>query len=509
MDALLFADRPGTALRPLTLRTAAALLPVAGKPLVVHALEALAAAGVKRVLVVVSPHAEAVTAALGGGERWGMSLEWASSLENESADAVEQRLGARLPGEFLSVRGDVLFTPFLAGFLAEAAKRPDAPTVAAVTAVEGGTATGVRLVRAGAPRPLGLLGDPEAREAWRDPDGTAVVEAEGAVFSAVESLAAFHRACLDAAAGRFPGLFVPGQEVAVGVRTGRRTRLPLRAVRAWPVFAGDRCRVDVEAELLGDVVLCDDVYVDRRASLKSTVVLPHSYVGELVELENAIVWTNDLVRVDTGAVATVTDRFLLADLRETPVRRAVAGAAHRLVPLALLVLSLPLWPIALLASLASGRGSIVSSRRVLGNRNRRDAFGGEEQLEFTLLRFSTGVPLLAALPGLVAAVAGHLRVFGVRPLTAVESAARTEEWERVRDLSPIGLVGPAQVEASEDAPEEEMLIVEGFWARARSGRGAAADASWIVRRVLPALFSRRAWRPASSGSTESREIVNR
>ncbi|MEI6874941.1 MAG: ParA family protein, partial [Spirochaetota bacterium] len=42
MDALLFADRPGASLRPLTSRTAAALLPVAGKPLVVHALEGLA-----------------------------------------------------------------------------------------------------------------------------------------------------------------------------------------------------------------------------------------------------------------------------------------------------------------------------------------------------------------------------------------------------------------------------------------------------------------------------------
>jgi hypothetical protein len=491
VDALLFADRPGRALRPLSNRTAAALLPVAGKPLVVHALEALAAAGVKRVLVVVSPHAEAVTAALGGGERWGMTLEWASSLENESADAVEQRLGTRLAGEYLSLRGDVLFTPFLSAFLEGAAKLAGAPSVAAVL---GGAATGVRLVRAGAPRPLGLLGDPEAREGWRDPAGTAVVEVEGAVFSAVESLAAFHRASLDAAAGRFPGLVVPGQEVAVGVRTGRRTRLPLRTVRAWPVFAGDRCRVDAEAELLGEVVLCDDVYVDRRASLKSTVVLPHSYVGELVELENAIVWTNDLVRIDTGAVATVTDRFLLADLRETPVRRAVAGAAHRVVALVLLVLTLPLWPIGLLASLFWGRGSVLSSRRVLGNRNRRDAFGGEEQVEFTLYRFSTSVPLLAVLPGLVAAVAGHLRVFGVRPLTADESAARTEDWERVRDLSPIGLVGPAQLEASEEAPEEEKLVVEGFWARARSGRGGAADAAWIFRKVLPALFSRRAWR---------------
>ena len=247
------------------------------------------------------------------------------------------------------------------------------------------------------------------------------------------------------------------------------------------------------------MVLCDDVVVDRRASLRATVVLPHTYVGELVELENAVVWTNDLVRIDTGAVATVSDRFLLADLREAPVRRAVATLVHRVAAGLLLVLSLPLWPFALLLSLVAGKGTLLSSRRVRGNRRRPGPSGDREPVEFTLSRLSVPVPILAGLPGLFPAVAGHVRLVGVRPLTAKEAAARTEEWERVRDLTPVGLVGPAQLDVTQGAPEEEKLIAEGFWARMRSGRGARSDAAWIVRRLLPALFSRRAWIAERSG----------
>jgi NDP-sugar pyrophosphorylase family protein len=65
MRALLFANQPGHGLLPLTEDTCVTLLPVLGKPLIVHALEALADAGIDEILVVVSPHAERVEAELG------------------------------------------------------------------------------------------------------------------------------------------------------------------------------------------------------------------------------------------------------------------------------------------------------------------------------------------------------------------------------------------------------------------------------------------------------------
>ena len=65
MQVLIFADRLGQELQPLTERTAVALLPVVGKPVLEHALEMVAAAGLREALVAISPQAEALRAALG------------------------------------------------------------------------------------------------------------------------------------------------------------------------------------------------------------------------------------------------------------------------------------------------------------------------------------------------------------------------------------------------------------------------------------------------------------
>ncbi len=482
MKAVVLADRAGDALRPLSSRACVALLPVGGKPLVEHTLEALVSAGIREALLLVSPQADEVERALGNGERWGMQLAYALARADDAPAAALARLGPRLPEEFLALRGDVLRSPFLASFLERARARPE-PALAATV---GGLDAGVVLVRAGAPRPLDLPVDPEAGDR---PIGPAV-EMEGAYLGRLESLAAYHRACLDAGAGRVPGLLLPAREVGVGVRIGRRSRMPLRAARGWPAFVGSRCQVHPEAELLGEVVLEDDVVVDRRATLRSTVVLPHTYVGDLVELSDAIVWGNDLVRVDTGAVTHVADAFLLADLRRQTLGSSAADGVHRGLGALALLLSLPLWPLALALSLWRSPGAPLGRRTLLSNRRAPDAAGNWAPREFTAWEWATRVPVLRHLPLLLAVIAGHLRLAGVSPLSPQEAAARHEEWEHVRDVAPAGLLGPTQLTLA-GAPREERLMMDAFHARQQ---GARHDAAWLGR-GLRALFTARAWRP--------------
>lgn len=475
MRAVVFADRASEPLLPLTRETCAALLPVAAKPLLEHTLESLALADVREVALVASPFAEQVEAFAGTGERWGLRIETVLSRAGDTPARVLARLGGAAAGDgVLVVRGDTLRSPFLAGFLARA-RAVDAPVVAA--AVNGAHA-GVCLFRGG--EAAGLPGDPATP--WTLPPAAAAME--GAAASACATLADYHRANLDAAAGRYPGLLLPGRPVAVGVTAGRRTRLPLRAVRDWPVFAGSRCDVHAEAELLADVVLSDDVVVDRRATLRATVVLPHTYVGELVELQDAIVCRNDLVRVDTGAAVRITDAFLLGDLRRSASTGPVADALQRAAGLAALVLSLPLWPVALAASVAADPRRPLRRVRLRGNRRGPD----QAAADFDGWRGATRLPVLRDLFLLPAVVAGHLRLVGVPPLTPEAADARTEEWERVRDGAPVGLVGPSQLTLA-GAPMEERLMMDAFYAQRRNGR---EDARWLARAAL-ALFSRRAW----------------
>jgi len=73
-------------------------------------------------------------------------------------------------------------------------------------------------------------------------------------------------------------------------------------------------------------VLAADVVIDRGARLRNCLVLDGTYIGENLDLENAIVAGPLLARADTGIVTEVGDPFLLASMqgRKTPAwRRSV------------------------------------------------------------------------------------------------------------------------------------------------------------------------------------------
>ena len=73
MTTVLFADRDGAAFGPLGARIVPALLPLAGVPVLEHALEALVRAGRRSALLVVGPGAPEIERRFGKGIRWGIA----------------------------------------------------------------------------------------------------------------------------------------------------------------------------------------------------------------------------------------------------------------------------------------------------------------------------------------------------------------------------------------------------------------------------------------------------
>jgi MurNAc alpha-1-phosphate uridylyltransferase len=74
--AMILAAGRGERMRPLTDRVPKPLLPVHGKPLIVWHLEALAAGGVREVVVNTAWLEEQLVEALGDGSRWGLAIRW-------------------------------------------------------------------------------------------------------------------------------------------------------------------------------------------------------------------------------------------------------------------------------------------------------------------------------------------------------------------------------------------------------------------------------------------------
>ena len=124
LPALILAAGRGARMRPLTDHTPKPLLKVAGRPMIEWHLRALAAAGVRQVVINCAWLEQQIPAALGDGSRWGLTIRY--TLEGrdhggalETAGGIKNALpllldsaNAAMHGCFWLVSGDIVAPGF-------------------------------------------------------------------------------------------------------------------------------------------------------------------------------------------------------------------------------------------------------------------------------------------------------------------------------------------------------------------------------------------------------------
>jgi len=110
MRAMILAAGRGERLKPLTDTTPKPLLEVQGKPIIVHHLEHLAAAGFREVVINQGHLGDMLPAALGNGDRWGLTLHYSREPESalETGGGIFQALPILGTAPFLVVNGDIM-----------------------------------------------------------------------------------------------------------------------------------------------------------------------------------------------------------------------------------------------------------------------------------------------------------------------------------------------------------------------------------------------------------------
>jgi NDP-sugar pyrophosphorylase family protein len=278
MKAVVLAAGKSTRTYPLTLSRPKPVLPLLGKPLLAHTLEALAAVADEAVLVV-GYRAEMMRAAF--GERYaGLKLEYRLQAEQRgTADAVASARDA-VAGEFLVVNGDDYY---------------GAENIKAVAAAAGAAVLGAPVASSGRFGALrvedGLLGGINEK-----PDGggaalvnTGLYKIGEEIFEYVDGLEPSPRgeleftAALEKYAGARAVTVVEAAAAWLPIATAQD--LLLAQISLWPrvgekFIMGDGCRVSPEAAVGGRAALGARCDVGANAVVEASLLLDGVQVGE-------------------------------------------------------------------------------------------------------------------------------------------------------------------------------------------------------------------------------------
>jgi len=143
-QAVILAAGEGQRLRPFTVNRPKVMLGIAGRPVLQYAVEALAASGVRDIILVVGYRKEQVIDAMGSGEQFGVNLAYVTQEQQLGTAHALAQARPMVKGDFLVLPGDNLIEPdTIAHFAAVApdavlVKRVDDPQRYGVVTVERG-----------------------------------------------------------------------------------------------------------------------------------------------------------------------------------------------------------------------------------------------------------------------------------------------------------------------------------------------------------------------------------
>jgi glucose-1-phosphate thymidylyltransferase len=130
MKGLILSGGRGTRLRPITYTRAKQLVPVANKPVLFYGLEALVAAGIRDIGIVVGDTQAEIREAVGDGARWGATVTY---IEQDAPRGLAHAVlisEAFIGGEpFVMYLGDNLLNRGIAGFVEEFAREQPAAQI--------------------------------------------------------------------------------------------------------------------------------------------------------------------------------------------------------------------------------------------------------------------------------------------------------------------------------------------------------------------------------------------
>ncbi|WP_080510422.1 sugar phosphate nucleotidyltransferase [Halorubrum coriense] len=339
VTAVILAAGEGRRLAPLTNRRPKPMVPVANRPLLEHVVEAVAAAGVDRVVLVVGYEQERIRNHFGDGDDWGATIEYVEQSTQLGTGHAVLQAEPVVDGPFVVLNGDRIVDPEVVTQLCDRAREEDLPAMSVTTAAN--------------PRQYGVVtldGD-RVTDIEEKPEGAVetnqinagVYAFSPAVFDAIRETHATGELAITATLDR-----LASAEPLSAVRYGGRW---LDVSNLWDLLTvnaaliGDDAGAGIDDDALGEsVTVAADTALAGNVRIGSNVTIGGSTaVGSNATIEAGAVVDNAVIFPDAviGAGAVVRDAIVAGNARiganatvtGGPATVVVGDAVHRGVEL--------------------------------------------------------------------------------------------------------------------------------------------------------------------------------
>ncbi|MFC1775967.1 hypothetical protein ACFL3I_01335 [Pseudomonadota bacterium] len=292
MRAIILAESSQCDLKPLTDHIPHPLLPLAGKSILLHALEALHRSSIRNVEVVAPTLHGRLEAAIDTRPILGMNVEFRPQM----LDLRHSKEHCLIIGlsDLVDIDWNDIFD--LLGELEYHALVP------------------IRMMALGSPVALLIPPNFDGKVScdWFDIHLTEAIQfpvtAERLVRTS--SISDYYEANFRLLQGKYKYLTPAGREFASGHRASPKARVHKKSIQSKHGYFGSNSKVDKSAQLCGSVILGDNVIVDSGARVSDSIIFDRTYIGANTNCSDAIISGNLMIKVATGVCIELDDPVL-------------------------------------------------------------------------------------------------------------------------------------------------------------------------------------------------------
>ncbi|MCL1095747.1 sugar phosphate nucleotidyltransferase [Shewanella kaireitica] len=450
MQAIIFANRNGNELAPLDSHYCPALLPVGNKPVIEFTLEDLAAAQIDKVRIVISSQSAQIEKLVGNGEKWGLEVEYFLSREQEAVSTILPRLSLNADEAILLARADMLRSPCIKSFVEFSKQMANNHVIAKLANQNAGLMMlpGAKLFTKDLNWPI------TSNETSSDDLQTITQVLHGDCYM-LDSLQNYMDANQALASKKIIGMTPKGRYFSSGAKEqgfyiGAKTKsAALTMHNAWGVI-GQNTWIDDSVDMQQSIVVGKNCLIEKACSLKNCLILDNSYVGQGLNVTNAIISKDLLIKPESCGHLALVDASIISENRQVVNAKQKAKRVttiDRLQALTLFSIGLLLAPLLLVISFLSHPKQPVVKETIFIKGAKR-----------TSHRWNISSLFIARLPQLYWVISGKLALFGASPFEQKITTPNLLEHVEIPSLP--GLYGPLQLVIDVQAPTEERQLIE-------------------------------------------------